>query len=76
MDEPLQVSIGELVIINLHAIRSNACCHLHVYVACVNFSFFIAVPFGDKCWYYAECKMVLHKIDGEMNMQNCVFSAK
>ena len=40
-------------------------------VADVNFCFFIAVPSGSGCWYYAKCEMVLHKINGKMNMQNC-----
>ena len=42
----------------------------------VNFCFFIAVPSDGKCWYYAKCEMVLCKIDSEMNMQNCGYSAK
>ena len=44
-------------------------------VAGANFCFFIAVPSGGGCWYYAKCEMVLCKIDGEINMQNCAYSA-
>ena len=42
----------------------------------VNFWFFVAVPFGGGCWYKAKCKMLLRKIDREMNVQNCGFFAK
>ena len=45
-------------------------------VAGVHFCFFIAIPSGGGCWYYANCKMVFCKIDGKMNMQNCGYSAK
>ena len=45
-------------------------------VAGFNFCFFIAVPSGGGCWYYPKCEMVLCKIDNEMNMQNCEYSAK
>ena len=38
-------------------------------VAGVNFCFFIAVPSGGGCWYYAKCEMLLCKIDGELNMK-------
>ena len=40
----------------------------------VNFWFFIAVPFGGGCWYKAKCEMLLRKIDGKTNVQNCGFS--
>ena len=42
----------------------------------VNFWFFIAVPFCGGCWYKAKCEMLLRKIEGQMNVQNCRFSAK
>ena len=43
----------------------------------LNFCFFIAVPSdGEQCWCYIKCEMVLRKIDGEMNMQNCGYSTK
>ena len=42
----------------------------------VNFWFFIAVPSSGGCWYKTKCEMLLRKIDGEMNVQNCGFSAK
>ena len=45
-------------------------------VAGVNFSFFIAVLSGGECWYYAKCEMVLCKIDGKMNIQNCGYFTK
>ena len=45
-------------------------------IAGVNFCFFIAIPSGGGCWYYAKCEMVLRKIDGKMKMQNCGYSAK
>ena len=44
------------------------------YIACVNFSFFIAVPSGGGCWYYVKCEMLL--CHSEMNMQKYGFSAK
>ena len=44
--------------------------------ASVNFWFFIAVSFDGECWYKAKCKMLLCKIDGEKNVQNCGISAK
>ena len=36
----------------------------------------LAGPSGGGCWYKAKCEMLLRKIDGEMNVQNCGFSAK
>ena len=42
----------------------------------INLWFFIAVPFGGGCWYKAKCEMLLCKIDGKKNVQNCRFSAK
>ena len=46
--------------------------------ACVNEWFFLlahlVVGVGIK--QNAKCEMLLHKIDGEMNVQNCGFSAK
>ena len=50
--------------------------YFHTRVAGVNFCFFIAVPSGGGCRYYVKCVMLLRKIDGEMNMQNCGYSAK
>ena len=34
-----------------------------------------AGPSGGGCWYKqnAKCEMLLRKIDGEMNVQNCGF---
>ena len=50
--------------------------YFHTRVEGGNFCFFIAVPSGGGCWYYAKCEMLLREIDGEMNMQNCGYSAK
>ena len=50
--------------------------YFHTRVAGFNFCFFIAVPSGCGCWYCAKCEMLLCKIDGEMNMQNCGYFAK
>ena len=36
----------------------------------------LAGPSGGGCWYKAKCEMLLRKTDGEMNDQNCGFSAK
>ena len=36
----------------------------------------LAGPSGGGCWYKAKCEMLLRKIDGEMNVQNCEFFAK
>ena len=45
-------------------------------VAGVNFWFFTAVLSGGGCWYYTKCEMVLCKIDGRMNLQNCGYFTK
>ena len=44
--------------------------YCHTRVAGVNFCF-IAFPSSDGCWYYVKCEMLLSKIDGKMNLQNC-----
>ena len=36
----------------------------------------LAGPSGGGCWYKAQCEMLLRKIDGDLNVQNCEFSAK
>ena len=36
----------------------------------------LAGPSGGGCWYKAKCEMLLSKIDGEMNVQNCGFSSE
>ena len=38
--------------------------------------FLLAGPSGGGCWYKAKCEMLLRKIEGEMNVQNCGFSTK
>ena len=45
-------------------------------VAGINFYFFLAVSSGGGCCYYAKCAMVLRKIDGKINIQNCGYSEK
>ena len=51
--------------------------YFHTRFAGFNFCFFISVPSGGRCWYYAKFEMLLRKIDGELTckivdiLRNC-----
>ena len=49
---------------------------LSLRAAGINYWFFFAGPSGGGCWYKAKSEMLPCKIDGEMSVQNCGFSAK